>query len=115
MTIEEIICNFLTEKIDVIALPEKPNRPFHRKVFVERTGGGGKFLLETTIAIQSYGDSKYEAAALNDEVILAMNDAIECSEITEVELNSNYDFTDIETKEYRYQAVFDIKHYQEDK
>ena len=114
MTIEEIICNYLTEKLDIVALPEKPSRPFHRKVFVERTGGGGKFLMGTTIAIQSYGDSKYEAAALNDEVIRTMNDAIECPAITEVELNSNYDFTDIETKEYRYQAVFDITHYQED-
>lgn len=115
MTIEEIICKFLTEKLDVVAQPEKPSRPFHRKIFVERTGGGGRFIMDTTIAVQSYGDSRYEAAVLNDEVILAMNDATECPEITECDLNSNYDFTDIETKEYRYQAVFDIKHYQEDK
>ena len=29
-------------------------------------------------------------------------------------LNSDYNFTDTETKEYRYQAVFDINYYQED-
>lgn len=111
MTIEEIVCMYLKLKLNVDALPQKPNRPFHRKVFVERTGGGGRFVRTSTIAIQSYGDSLYEAAALNDEVIEAMYDATDCDAITEVSLNSNYNFTDTETKEYRYQAVFDIKHY----
>lgn len=111
MTIEEIICNYLTEKLEVVALPEKPSRPFHNKVFVERTGGNGRFIKETTIAIQSYGDSEYEAATLNDSVIDAMYEITELNAITNVSLNSNHNYSDTETKEYRYQAVFDIKHY----
>lgn len=111
MTIEEIICNYLTEKLEVVALPEKPSRPFHRKIFVERTGGGGHFVKESVMALQSYGDSMYEAAALNDQVIDQMFKAVELDSIINVNLNSNYNFTDETTKEYRYQAVFEITHY----
>lgn len=111
MTIEEIICNYITEKLEVTALPEKPSRPFHRKVFVERTGGGGRFVKESVLAVQSYGDSMYEAATLNDQVIEQMFEAVELDPIINVTLNSNYNFTDETTKEYRYQAVFDITHY----
>ena len=111
MTIEEIICKYLTDELEIVALPEKPSRPFHNKVFVERTGGTGQFIKETTLAVQSYGDSLYQAAILNDMVIEKMHDAVELTEITDVVLNSNYNFTDTETKEYRYQAVFDITHY----
>ena len=38
---------------------------------------------------------------------------IEEDDIIEVELQSDYNFTDTETKEYRYQAVFNVTHYQE--
>ena len=113
MTIEEIICNFLTTRLtDCRALPERPERPFGRMVFVERTGGNGRFIRNTTVAIQSYETSLYKAAKLNDDVIAAMRDLVELPEICRVDLNSNYNFTDTDTKEYRYQAVFDIKHYE---
>lgn len=109
--IELIICEYLASKLDCRVLPEKPNRPYGRMVFVERTGGRGRFLRETTIAIQSYGTSLYEAAVLNEEVLEAMQGLIERDEVTKVTLNSNYNFTDTTTKEYRYQAVFDVVHY----
>lgn len=109
--IELTICNYLSTKLDCQVLPEKPRRPFGKMVFVERTGGNGRFLRNTTIAIQSYGTSMYEAAELNEEVIRYMNEIVELDEITRVDLNQNYNFTDTNTKEYRYQAVFDIYHY----
>ena len=111
MIIEKLICDYLSNKLNITALPEKPNRPYDNKVFVERAGGTGSFLKETTIAIQSYGETKYNAATLNDLVIATMLDIVELGEVTEISLNSNYDFTDTDTKEYRYQAVFDIVHY----
>lgn len=109
--IETIICNYLSDKLKVPVLPEKPARPFKDMVFVERTGGRGKFIRDTTIAIQSYSDSMYKAAKLNEDVIKAMQGIIELNDIISVDLNQNYNFTDTQTKEYRYQAVFDIKHY----
>lgn len=109
--IEKTICDYLSTKLDCQVLPEKPKRPFGRMVFVERTGGNGRFLRQTTIAIQSYETSMYKAAELNEEVIKYMNQIVELDEITRVDLNQNYNFTDTNTKEYRYQAVFDIYHY----
>lgn len=109
--IEIIICNYLTEKLGCPVLAEKPQRPYNNIVFVERTGGRGKFIKETTVALQSYAATLYEAAELNERVIAAMLDIIELDTVVDVSLNQNYNFTDTSTKEYRYQAVFDIKHY----
>ena len=111
MTIEEIICGYLHNKLDVVALPEKPNRPYDGKVFVQRTSGSGQHIRETTVAIQSYGESMYKAATLNDQVIATMYGIIELDSIIEISLNSNYEYSDTDSKEYRYQAVFDITHY----
>lgn len=110
--IEKAICDYLSEKLDCRVLPEKPSRPFGRMVFVERTSGRGRFIKETTMAVQSYETSMYKAAELNDAVIAAMETiAEEVTNITRCELNSNYNYTDTSTKEYRYQAVFTVYHY----
>lgn len=109
--IEKTICDYLTTKLKCPVLPEKPSRPYSGYVFVERTGGRGKFIKYSTVALQSYGASLYDAASLNEEVIEAMYEMVELNDITHVELNQTYNFTDASTKEYRYQAVFDITHY----
>ncbi len=53
----------------------------------------------------------YEAAVLNEEVKEAVEGMITLDEVSKVSLNSDYNFTDTTTKEYRYQAVFDINYY----
>jgi hypothetical protein len=58
-----------------------------------------------------------QAMVLNDEVKDALlGDSlsyglVEEDDIVSVELNSDYNFTDTETSEYRYQAVYVITHY----
>lgn len=111
MIIEKVICDYLNTKLDCSALPEKPDRPFGRMVFVEKTGGRGEHITESTVAIQSYETSLYKAALLNENVKAAMRTLIEVPEVCKVTLNSDYNFSDTTTKEYRYQAVFDIVHY----
>ena len=111
MTIEGIICDYLSRKLNCTVLPEKPQRPFGKMVFVEKTGGTGQFIKHSTIALQSYDDSLYKAASLNDDVIDAMYGLIEHDKVCHVELNSNYNYTDTTTGEYRYQAVFEVVHY----
>ena len=64
-----------------------------------------------TIALQSLADSLYNAAVLNEQVKEAAADMIELDKICRVSLNSDYNFTDIQTKQYRYQAVYDITYY----
>lgn len=79
---------------------------------IEKTGGGEtNHIRSAMLTIQSYGKTKERAAQLCEELILLMMDAVRLPAVSSVELNSSYDFTDTETKAYRYQAVFDIVHY----
>jgi hypothetical protein len=81
-------------------------------VLIEKTGGGEEnHIRHSTIAVKSIAESLYKAALLNEEVKDLMSSAISLDDIAKVELNSDYNFTDTSTKQYRYQAVFDITHY----
>lgn len=81
-------------------------------VIIERTGGRSNNQLKSAVvAIQSYASSMYKAAALNEKVKEVAANMVELDSIARVQLNSDYNFTDTETKKYRYQAVFDINYY----
>lgn len=112
--IEITILNHLKTKLTVPVRTEKPE-PLPadgRYVLFEKTGSnelnktGG-----STFAFQSYANTMYNAAALNKETKVAVDSLIELDEIVSVKLNTDYNFTDTTTKQYRYQAVYDIKHY----
>ena len=60
------------------------------------------------LALQSYGATLYQAAELNEQVKAAMEDIVELDLISRAELNTDYNFTDTQTKRYRYQAVYDL-------
>src|SRR5690625_6899957 len=63
------------------------------------------------LPISSSFKTLYEAVVLNEEVKQAVESMIELDEIRGLNLNSDYNFTDLSTKEYRYQAVYDIRYY----
>ena len=110
--IEIIVKNYLTKLLDIPVVFEHQKNLPKRYIILEKIGGSKEnFLNSSTIAIQSYAESLYEAAKLNEKVIQLMNDLIKVEEISKVKLNSDYNFTDTETKKYRYQAVFDINYY----
>lgn len=110
--IEIIIKQYLDSHLSVPSSLEYPETPSPRFVVFEKTGSGkSNHLPSSTFAFQSYAESKYESAKLNDEVKEVVENMIELDEIRSIKLNSDYNFTDTTTKEYRYQAVFDIKHY----
>jgi hypothetical protein len=110
--IEVIILNHLKSKLTVPVRLEKPEPAPSEYVLFEKTGSNkSNHLLASTFAFQSYSNSMYGAAALNEEVKKAVDSLIELNEIASVTLNTDYNFTDTTTKQYRYQAVYDIKHY----
>lgn len=110
--IEIAIQGFLDDHLSVPSFLERPEKPPKRFVLFEKTGSGERnHLPSSTFAFQSYGPSMYEAAKLNEEVKAAVKAMIEIDLISQIKLNSDYNFTDTSTKEYRYQAVFDINHY----
>lgn len=79
---------------------------------VQKTGGGSEnHIRRATVAIQSYGASLFDAAALNEQVLSAMAAITGRPEVSACELNSDYNYTDGTKKEYRYQAVFDLVYY----
>ncbi|HGA1413441.1 TPA: hypothetical protein ACIRJW_000502 [Streptococcus suis] len=107
--IEVITLNFLTEHLSAPVYAEHQENMPERFVIFEKTSGGKKnHLNQATLAIQSYGQSLEEAAFLNEEVKQAVEKMAALPSISRVELNSDYNFTDTETKRYRYQAVVDF-------
>lgn len=110
--IELVILRFLNERLDCPVFLEYPQEDLSRFVLFEKTSGAEEnYLKSATFAFQSYAPSLYETAVLNEEVKKAVKDLIVLDEIRGLSLNSDYNFTDVERKRHRYQAVFDIKHY----
>lgn len=110
--IETIIKNHLDLELEVGVFLEKPSSTIGSYVVLEKTSSGKRNHLPTAVfAFQSYAKSLYAAAELNEKVKNAVENLIGLDEIRGISINSDYNFTDTTTKEYRYQAVFDIGHY----
>lgn len=112
MAIEYTVLKYLNDHLDgVSAYMEEPYNPESKYVLIEKTGSSkANFIKKATFAIQSYGESLQEAIDLNDEVKEVMDEFWNHYAIYSCKLNSDYNFTDTETKRYRYQAVFDISY-----
>lgn len=113
MMIEKIILDYLNEALETCqAYMERPKDKPDRFVLVEITGQRKvENIYYTTVAIQSYAESLYYAAELDDAIGVIMDSITALDEIASVELNSSYNFTDGSTGEYRYQSVFSLVHY----
>lgn len=110
--IEVVVKSYLGTVLAVPVYLEKPATAPAKYVLMEKTGSSrNNRLNSSTFAFQSYAASLYEAALLNEQVKAAADSLVTLNEVASVRLNSDYNFTDPATKQYRYQAVFDIKHY----
>ena len=111
--IEKTILDYLGEHLTVPVYMEEPINKPASYVLIERTGSSESNLVETTtLALQSYGASLYDAAVLNMAVKARIKQAIELPTVSAVYINSDYNFTDTETKRYRYQCVAVVTHYE---
>lgn len=110
--IEEVIKEFLDGQLDVPSFFEHQSELPDSYIIIERIGGGLKDGLKYSVfAFQSYADSLFKAAKLNEKLKDALARLAELDKVAGVHLNSDYNYTDTETKRYRYQAVFDINYY----
>lgn len=110
--IEEVVRNYLKEKMGVPVYTEEPESPPESYVLIEKTAGGySEHLNRATFAVQSYGKRLADAAALNEDVKKVLLEIADQRPISKVELNTDYNFTDTETKRYRYQAVYQFIYY----
>lgn len=112
--VEKIMLDYLSENMTVPVFMEEPVDDLTSYVVLEKTGSSEANHIPTaTIAVQSYGESLYDAASLNESVKTIMKDAIQLDTISAIRLNSDYNFTDTTTKKYRYQALFVVTYLEE--
>lgn len=117
MIIETAIISYLTSaglSVGSNVFGEVPEDPPASYVLIEKTGSGRADRIDRAmVAIQSIvrrdrGGSLLDAIELNEEVKAAMESFAATDAVFSCDLNSDYNFTNPETKEYRYQAVYNI-------
>lgn len=113
--IETVVFNYLIdqdiERIGTNVFMEVPEKPPKAYIVVDKTGSGRENRINrATFAIQSISKtSKLEAAEINEAVKEVMDRfAEESSRIYSCRLDTDYHFSNPQTKEYRYQAVYNI-------
>lgn len=110
--IEKRLLDYLSAALDVPCHMEMPDTVSGQFVVIEKTGTYQlNKITQATFAIQSYAPTLYDAALLNEQVKAAMEDLVERDDISRVQLNSDYNYTDTAMKRYRYQAVFVVTYY----
>lgn len=123
--IEPLLLNYLeaalreSEGQDIPVLMEEPEVPSEsfptwpeKMVVIEKVGGGQtNHIPQSSFAIQSYGETLYKAADLDEAVREVMEGFVASDEVSACRLSSNYNHTDTRKKVYRYQSVYDITHY----
>lgn len=110
--IEMRLRNYLSTALGVPCYLELPLEVPASYVVIERTGSRNKNHIDTGIfAIQSIAESMYKAALLNESIKAAMTAFGESSGTLKVSLETDYNFTNLKTKEYRHQAVYEITYY----
>lgn len=110
--IEAVIKEYLDAQLSEPVYLQKPDPAPDRYVLFEKTGSSRRNgALSSTFAFQSYAESLYQAAMLNEKVKAAVDSLITLDQIGSARLNTDYNFTNTTTKKYRYQAVYDINHY----
>ena len=90
---------------------ERPKDPPGEYYLIELTGADEiNHIRRATMAVQSIsGASLVRAAEMNEACLKAMPLIVQTTEdISCCRMNSAYNFTNPETREYRYQAVFDL-------
>lgn len=112
MVIEEFVINYLNSKLEVKSFAEVPSGPPESFIVVEKTGSSKRnYVITSNIAIKSHAPTMYDAAMLNEDVKAVMEHIINEKEISYAECETDYNFTDLSTKRYRYQAVYNLVHF----
>jgi len=112
--IEKTVLNYLKSagitEVGTDVYMEVPVNPPSKYIVIEKTGSRKENgINRATMAIQSISsNSLLEAAEINEKVLEKIDSICATQDIFKAKLNSDYNFTNTQTKEYRYQAVFDF-------
>lgn len=111
--IETVLLDYLNNaNLSAKVYMEQPKVKPEAFFILEKSGGGQtNHISESDFIVQSYGRTLYEAACMNEEIKAVMLRANTLNEVSAVELNSDYNYTNAESKSYHYQAIFVVTHY----
>ena len=110
--IETVILNFVSAALDVPVRMEIPEDRPSRFVVLKRSGRGRESgLYAANLIAESHAQTLAQAAELNEQVKAVLDELETLDEISSAELATDYPVTDTGTKQYRYQAVYEIYHY----
>jgi hypothetical protein len=111
--IETKIIDYLNSNLEANTYMEQPEEKPVRFYIMERTAGGEtNHIREGSFSVQSYAPTLYEASLMNNAMINVFKGLVELPEVSRVVLNSDYNFTDPTTQQYRYQANFVVTYYE---
>lgn len=79
-------------------------------VIVKTGSSESNHIQSATIVIQSIAHTLLQAAEINEKVKSRMRQLPTHDAVFGCDLNSDYNFTNPQTKQYRYQAVFNISY-----
>lgn len=109
MTVEEFYVDYLSEMLDVPVSGDIPSPMPSQFVTLEQTGSNfSNHIYQPALAVQSWAESRAEAANLNEQVKAAMAASVSRPEIGRCHLDTDYNHPDLETLKPRYQAEFEI-------
>ena len=111
--IETTVLDYLRDRLGVPVTMEVPEGASGTFVVLEKTGSSRQnYIRRATLAVQSYAPTLLLAAQLDDRVIEAMLALPKLDRVAACRLERDYNFTDTETKKYRYQAVVAVTYYE---
>ena len=111
--IETTVLDYLRDRLGVPVTMEVPEGASGTFVVLEKTGSSRQnYIRRATLAVQSYAPTLLLAAQLDDHVIEAMLALPKLDRVAACRLERDYNFTNTETKKYRYQAVFAVTYYE---
>ena len=110
MNLEAFLIEWIQRQTGYDTFAEVPEGHPAEFYIVERTGSRTvNHITTATIAIQSWNSAgMYMAAAMNDDLKTVMESLVQEPEISACRLSTDYNFTNAESKYYRYQAVYNI-------
>lgn len=109
MTIEEFVISYLGEELEEIPVSGSVRHPMPKEfVTVELIGSETvNYITSATLSIQSWAETRVEAAELNEAVKSAMEGILSEPEISSSTVKS-YNNPDLSTNKPRYKAVCEL-------
>lgn len=110
--IEDFLRARLADLLDVPVGLQEPQPPAQRYVVLQKTGSRCvNYLHSASFAVQSCAPTKAGAAELNEQAKAALLRLLELDNISKVDIETDYDFTDPARKVARWQALVRLTYY----